>query len=229
MLVTVNMIPIAIAFLANSVTHLRMVRVTRRPFIFGATLASCASASKSCASTTLEAEGTEEAVIATTPATRCLRYYGPIETKSLLSLNSILCNMSEESEEPIHLHIQSSGGELIPALYTADLIASLSPEIHTYVDGICASAATLLTISGDVRHMSKNSIFMIHQLSNIQSGKYDDLIQSLKNSDVLMEKLIDNYMQKSKFQLATLKQLLALDKYLDSKTCLEYGLIDIID
>ena len=77
--------------------------------------------------------------------------------------------------------------------------------------------------------MSKNSIFMIHQLSTYQSGKYSDLMQSFKTSDVLMEKLIDIYMKNSDFDLQTLKQLLALDKYLDSETCLKYGLIDLID
>ncbi len=191
--------------------------IARRPLLMGAArLRACASD-----------EG--EAFIATTPATRCLRYYGPIESKSLLTLNSLLCNMSNESDEPIHLHIQSGGGELIPALYTSDLIASLSPPVHTYVDGICASAATLLTVSGDVRHMSKNSIFMIHQLSTIQSGKYNDLIQSLKNSDVLMEKIMNIYMKKSNFDIKTLKQLLAIDKYLDAETCIQHGLIDVID
>ncbi len=196
------------------------IMITRRPLILGAGLAACPF--KACADD-------EEAFIATTPTVRSLRYYGPIESKSLLSLNSILSDMARQSDEPIHLHVQSGGGELLPALYTSDLIASLPLQVHTYVDGFCASAATLLTMAGDVRHMSKNSIFMIHQLSTTQSGKYNDLIQSLKNSDILMEKLIDVYMKKSNFDLQTLKQLLTLDKYLDAETCLKYGLIDIID
>lgn len=199
------------------------INVARRPLLLGGGLAAF-NRFKACA-----ADDNDEALIATTPSTRCLRYYGPIETKSLLSLNSILCNMANESDEPIHLHVQSGGGELLPALYTSDLIASLSPPIHTYVDGICASAATLLTIAGDVRHMSKSSIFMIHQLSTTQSGKYSDLIQSLKNSDVLMEKLINIYMKNSNLDIETLMQLLAIDKYLDAETCLKHKLIDIID
>jgi len=203
------------------------IMIARRPLLLGAGLGAGLVVSSPCKAC---AADEDDAFIATTPSTRCLRYYGPIETKSLLSLNSLLCNMASESDDqPIHLHIQSGGGELIPALYTSDLIASLPPPVHTYVDGICASAATLLTVAGDVRHMSQNSIFMIHQLSTIQSGKYSDLIQSLKNSDVLMEKLIEIYMSHSNFDIETLKQLLALDKYLDSKTCLKHGLIDIID
>jgi ATP-dependent protease ClpP protease subunit len=174
-------------------------------------------------------EGGEQALIASTPSTRRLRYYGSIDSKSLLSLNSILCNMVEESNEPIHLHIQSEGGELIPALYTSDLITSLPVEVHTYVDGLCASAATLLAVAGNVRHMSKNSIFLIHQLSTVHSGKYDDLTQALKNSEVLMENLINIYLKHTNLKRSELDQLLSRDKYLNAQTCLKYGLIDVID
>ena len=196
------------------------VLITRRPLIL-ATGVALGIATRACAA------DEESALI--TRDTRCLRYYGPIESKSLLTLNSILCDMSEESDDPIHLHIQSPGGELIPALYTSDLIESLSPQVHTYVDGLCASAATLLTVAGNVRHMSKNSIFMIHQLSSVQAGTYNELTQALKNSDVLMDKLTNIYTKRSNLDLPELKQLLAIDKYLDSDTCLQYGLIDIID
>ena len=196
------------------------VLFSRRSFIASG---GCASISvlKACAED-------ESAIIAATPSKRCLNYYGPIESKSLLSLNSLLTNMADESDEPIHLHVQSGGGELVPALYTSDLIISLPVPIHTYVDGFCASAATLLSTSGDVRHMSKKSIFMIHQLSTGHSGKYIELIQSMSNSEMLMDKLVSFYMERSKLQRNTLDELLKTDKYLDASTCYKYGLIDII-
>ena len=46
------------------------------------------------------------------------------------------------------------------------------------------------------------------------------------NSSILFTLL---YMKKSNLDTETLKQLLALDKYLDAETCLKYGLIDNID
>ena len=171
----------------------------------------------------------ESASIAATPSRRCLHYYGPIESKSLLSLNSLLTNMAYESDEPIHLHIQSGGGELVPALYTSDLILSLPVPIHTYVDGFCASAATLLSTSGDVRHMSKKSIFMIHQLSTGHAGKYMELVQSMSNSEMLMDKLVSFYMERSIIEKRELDELMKIDKYLDAAMCYKYGLIDIID
>lgn len=218
--------------------------IARRPFLLGSSLISLAAddpkLSLSADDPKLSDSGNEllrlqqededeQALIANTPSTRLLRYYGPIDSKSLLSLNSILCNMAEESNEAIHLHIQSGGGELIPALYTSDLITSLPLEVHTYVDGLCASAATLLAVAGNVRHMSKNSIYLIHQLSTVHAGKYDDLTQALKNSEILMENLINIYLKHTNLKRSELDQLLSRDKYLDAQTCLKYGLIDVID
>ena len=65
----------------------------------------------------------EEALIAHAASRRRIHYYGPIQAKSLLQVNTLLRTFSENSDEPIHLHVQSSGGDLLSALYTADLIS----------------------------------------------------------------------------------------------------------
>ncbi len=219
--------------------YLPTLLMTRRPFLMGSILSSANHRPKLKNKTTSleyntqiyysEDDDDDGALLAQTPSARQIRYYGPIDSKSLLSLNSVLCNLASESNEPIHLHIQSGGGELIPALYTSDLIASLQPEVHTYVDGVCASAATLLSIAGNVRHMSKNSIYLIHQLSTTHSGKYSELQQSLQNSDLLMRNMMNIYLEHSKLNVNQLKQLLSRDAYINAQICLKYGLIDFID
>ena len=70
---------------------------------------------------------------------------------------------------------------------------------------------------------------MIHQLSTGHVGKYLDLVQSMSNSELLMEKLIQFYSDRSKLEKEDIKDLMKIDKYLDATTCYEYGLIDIID
>lgn len=177
---------------------------------------------------TLDAEDGESTLVASTEARRQLRYYGAIEAASLLQLNSLIDNMAAESNEPIHLHIQSGGGELLPALYTADLIASSPAPVYTYVDGYAASAATLITVSAARRFMTPHSVFMVHQLSAAHSGKYDELKQSMQNDELLMEQLMQIYMQHSNIDAQTLRQLLATDKYLSATECLHHGFVDSI-
>ena len=176
----------------------------------------------------LSATDDPETLIASTDKLRRVRFYGPIDAKSLLSLNAILSKFDDESNDPIHLHIQSGGGELLPALYTADLIASIPSPVHTYVDGFCASAATLLAVCGQRRYMSRHSVVMVHELSSSYSGQYADLIQSTRNTEILMEQMLNIYNERTHMDEEQLRSLLSVDRYLDAPTCLKLGMIDRI-
>ncbi len=194
---------------------------TRRMFFgLGTGLATCMAAPTS-------ASDDENTLISHAEERREVRYYGPINTKSLFQLNLILENMAS-SDEPIHLHVQSGGGDLIPALYTADLIARSPTPIYTYVDGFAASAATLLSVSGQRRFMTAHSTMLIHQLSSGHSGNFRELQQHIENDSLLMSQLIEIYVQRCTMNERTLKALLDKDKYLSAQECLDLGLVDQI-
>ena len=63
---------------------------------------------------------------------------------------------------PIHLHIQSGGGDLLPALYVYDFIQGMDAPVVTHVDGFCASAATLIAMGGTRRLITPHSSFLVH-------------------------------------------------------------------
>lgn len=157
-----------------------------------------------------------------------MRYSGAIESNALASLNGVLESLACESSEPIHLHIQSQGGELIPALYTADLIQSLGAPVITYVDGIAASAATLLSVSGHHRLITPHSVMLIHQLSTSHAGNFAQLEQQTENDRVLMEQIKSIYMRSFTKPVQVLNKLLATDRYLTADVCLDLGLVDSV-
>lgn len=164
--------------------------------------------------------------IAVTPERRRIRYYGPITTASLLSLNTVLCGMADEGDDTIHLHIQSPGGDLLPALYTADLIERSRAPVHTHVDGYAASAASLLTVCGSHRTMSARSVMLIHELRGGHEGKYTDLRQHIDNDRTLMECLLEIYASHSSVHAGHLAELLSRDVYMRAHDCLALGLVD---
>ena len=129
---------------------------------------------------------------------------------------------------PIHLHIQSEGGSLYHTLYIMDLIDSMNTPVYTYIDGFAASAATLLSVVGKKRYMTKNSLMLIHQLSGSESGKFNELQDQMSNMSILMKIIMNIYLTKTNIDEETLTVLLQKDLWLDSKTCLEYGLVDEI-
>lgn len=170
--------------------------------------------------------------------TNDLYYYGPISQEGCFQLKTKLNELNDKSQlialqyhiepPPIHLHIQSQGGSLYHTLYVIDLIQQLPTPVYTYVDGFAASAATLISVVGDKRFMSKNSLMLIHQLSGADSGKYEELQDQMSNMNSLMQIIVNCYLNHTRIEPVTLHRLLRKDIWLNSTTCLEYGLVDEI-
>jgi ATP-dependent protease ClpP protease subunit len=164
-------------------------------------------------------------------------FYSDVTDGACLDLNAILIdldakiwntfNFIDSSAVPhIKLRIKSDGGDIFAALSTIDVIRNLKCDVHTYVDGCAASAATLISICGKKRYIGKNAFMLIHQLSTASAGKFKELEDSFENCKVLMKLIKDIYKQYTKINLKSLNEVLNHDLWFDSSTCLSYGLVD---
>ena len=100
--------------------------------------------------------------------------------------------------------------------------------IHTIIDGCAASAATLMSIVGKKRYITKSSLMLVHQLSSVHSGKMQELEDDMKNSMLFMEHIRELYKKYTKIPSKKLNKILKHDLWWDSSLCLEYGLVDEI-
>ena len=165
-------------------------------------------------------------------------FYSPVNEKTSLLLENNLLSMNNRNliykekynidNGPIHLHIQSYGGSLFHTIYLIDLIQNLESDVYTYVDGFAASAATLISVAGKKRFMTKNSLMLIHQLSGGISGKYSEMKDDSENNDLLMSIIYQHYIEKTKMNIQELDTILKRDIWLNSTKCLYYGLVDEI-
>ena len=82
---------------------------------------------------------------------------------------------------------------------------------------------------GKKRFMTKNSFILIHQLSSsLGEGKFDDLDDNMENLNKFMDTIKKIYIEKTKIPMTDLTNILEHDLWMDSKECLEYGLVDKI-
>jgi len=136
--------------------------------------------------------------------------------------------------EHMRLHIKSPGGSLMAVLDLVDLIEKINNDkncplkIDTYIEGFAASAATLISVVGYRRFITKSSYMLIHQLSTVTWGKFAEIEEELQNCSKLMCTIKKIYMEHTKFKEEDLENILRQDKYLTSAQALEYGLVDEI-
>jgi len=146
-------------------------------------------------------------------------------SKQLL-INQITFDLTEPA--PIKLYINSDGGEVFGALSTVDRIKSNKVPVHSYVEGLVASAATLISVSCHKRYMSKNAVMLIHQVRSWFQGTHENFKDENRNLDVLSNIIKNIYLKHTKFTDQELTELLKHDIYLSADEALKYGLVDEI-
>lgn len=129
---------------------------------------------------------------------------------------------------PLKLIINSPGGEVLAALFAIDEIKRLKITVHTYISGFCASAATLLSLAGQKRYISKHSYMLIHEVRGAAWGKKSDMMDTFENVNKLSELIIDYYVENTKLTREELPTILQRDRYWSAKDCKEKGLVDEI-
>jgi ATP-dependent Clp endopeptidase proteolytic subunit ClpP len=132
----------------------------------------------------------------------------------------------EYAPPPIKLHINSYGGSVFAGLSAVDYIKNSKVPVHTVIDGCAASAATLMSCVGERRFMHKNACMLVHQLSGLMWGKFQEMQDDMKNSEMLMKKIKDIYREHTKIPKREMDNLLKHDIWWEAEKCLEYGLVD---
>ena len=156
-------------------------------------------------------------------------FTGPLTDESVFAITTNLISLQYRDFSEINLHIQSGGGSLLPSLGLVDLIRTSDIPINTFIDGYVASAATLISIVGAKRFISKHGTMLVHELkmSNDYS-KYREIKDYSANADTLMQIIKDIYMEYSNINETTLNHLLEHDLWLNSKQCYDYGFVDVL-
>lgn len=129
---------------------------------------------------------------------------------------------------PIWLHIHSYGGSLFTAFSIADQLKMIKSPIYSVIEGICASAATLLALSCSKRYILPGSFMLIHQLSGSMWGTHEQFKDELNLQNKLMERLVEFYVKHSGVTDEQIRGMLTRDYWLDAEECLKLKLVDEI-
>ena len=131
--------------------------------------------------------------------------------------------------KPILIHISSRGGNVLAGMRLLSVFAMSSVPIATMIDNYSCSAATFLSIASHYRVMTKYSICLIHEYSfngYYINFKRRQMNNSMEITDSYFSKIIEMYLQQTKFKESELMELLQHDLLLDSTYCLEKGIVD---
>lgn len=128
----------------------------------------------------------------------------------------------------INLHINSPGGSVFEGIAIYNMLKQNSAHINVYVDGLAASIASVIAMSGDAIFMPSNSMMMIHNPWTMAVGNANELRKQADDLDQITKSSVQTYLAKAgdKLDEGTLKQLMDDETWLTAQEAVDYGLAD---
>lgn len=129
----------------------------------------------------------------------------------------------------INVYINSGGGEVFAAVAMAQQLKKHKAEVHTYVEGIAASAATIIAMAGDVRHMTVSGLYMIHLPSSCVSGNKHSFAKGIEVLEKVEDIIRLTYKNKTNLSDEELTQMIDHETWLTAEEAYKYGFVNVIE
>ena len=165
-----------------------------------------------------------------------LLLYGPISEQTWwgdeITPKQFNTDLAQCAGQDLTVRINSGGGDVFAAQAIHNALAKYEGNVTVMIDGLCASAATIIACAGNKVVMPDNAFYMIH---NPVVGMFDyyDAEELEKTSEYLgkVKKTITNVYQKRANSLSEdeLVKLMDDETWMTADEAKEYGFIDEIE
>ena len=158
-----------------------------------------------------------------------------------IDAKSFIDEVKVSGSKDIELTINSGGGSVFDALAIYDFLKNSSYNVSVKIEGLAASAATIIALSGsELPVMSENSFFMIHNawmpvvsMEGMNSDEIRDYKEELEKQAQLMDKinlkLAKIYANSTGLELSTIQDMMKAETWLTAEEAKEYNFIGSIE
>lgn len=129
----------------------------------------------------------------------------------------------------LRVFINSDGGDVFAGQAIYSILKRHKAQKTVYVDGLAASAASLIAMAGDVVRMPANAMLMIHNPWTIAAGDSQTFRKLAEDLDKVREAMITAYQAKSGLSSEELTSIMDAETWLTAQEAVEKGFADEIE
>ena len=129
---------------------------------------------------------------------------------------------------PITVWINSPGGDCVAAAQIYNMLMEYPGDVTVKIDGIAASAASVIAMAGTRVLMSPVSTMMIHNPLTVAIGDSDEMRKAIQMLDEYKESIVNAYEIKTGLSRAKLSHLMDAETWMNANMALELGFCDEI-
>ena len=160
---------------------------------------------------------------------RVLRLEGPIDEESFWGdeITPAMFREDLEAEEgDVTVWINSPGGDCVAAAQIYNMLREYEGKVTVKIDGIAASAASVIAMAGTEVLMSPVSMMMIHNPMTIAFGDSAEMKKAIEMLGSVKDSIINAYEIKTGLSRAKLSHLMDAETWMDANKAVELGFAD---
>jgi len=128
----------------------------------------------------------------------------------------------------ITVWINSPGGDCVAAAQIYNMLMDYKGDVTVKIDGIAASAASVIAMAGTKVLVSPVSMLMIHNPATIAFGDTGEMQKAIEMLSEVKESIINAYEIKTGLPRAKLSRLMDAETWMDARKAVELGFADDI-
>ena len=126
----------------------------------------------------------------------------------------------------IMIYINSPGGDCIAASQIYTMLLEYKGNVTVKIDGIAASAASVIAMAGTEVLMAPTSLLMLHNPLTVAIGDSEEMQKAIAMLDEVKESIISAYELKTGMSRLKISNLMDAETWMNSKKAIELGLAD---
>ena len=126
----------------------------------------------------------------------------------------------------ITVWINSPGGDCVAAAQIYNMLMDYKGNVTVKIDGIAASAASVIAMAGTEVLMSPVSTMMIHNPATVAMGDHNEMQKAIEMLNEVKESIINAYEIKTGLSRAKLSHLMDSETWMNAHKAVELGFAD---
>ena len=129
-------------------------------------------------------------------------------------------------EGDLVIWLNSPGGDCIAASQIYTMLMDYKGKVTVKIDGIAASAASVIAMAGTTVLMAPTALMMVHNPLTVAIGDSEEMQKAISMLSEVKESIINAYEIKTGQSRAKLSHLMDAETWLNAKKAIELGFAD---
>ena len=129
-------------------------------------------------------------------------------------------------EGDVVIFLNSPGGDCIAASQIYTMLMEYTGNVTIKIDGIAASAASVIAMAGTSVLMAPTSLMMIHNPMTAAFGSKDEMEKAIEMLEEVKESIINAYELRTGLSRARISHLMDSETWMNAKRAIELGFAD---